>query len=173
MGKLKEKLLNNLTPEEQNEMFELSAFEYVEYMENYKHLYDDNGDPIPEDVLEQMAKEKELSEKEYIEFMGEFNHEDYIKDAPKTYETGAEFKGGIKVESEWADEKPLSYVEWHLNRDKMAEQYEIDRLNDENRLKYSDNDIKHIIEKFNLSTRLITKSILADLRDIWSKKIGD
>jgi len=55
MGKLKEKLLNNLTPEEQNEMFELSAFEYVEYMEKYKHLYDDNGDPIPEDVLEKRS----------------------------------------------------------------------------------------------------------------------
>jgi hypothetical protein len=170
MGKLKEKLLNNLTPEEQNEMFELSAFEYVEYMEKYKHLYDDNGNPIPEDVLEQLAIEREKLEKEFNEYLPEFNHEDYIKDVPKTYETGAEFKGGIRVESEWADEKPLSYVEWHLNRDKMAEQFEIDRLNDENKLKYSDNDIKHIIEKFNISN---TDSILAELRDIWSKKIGD
>ena len=30
MGKLKEELLNNLTPEEMDERFELSAFEYVE-----------------------------------------------------------------------------------------------------------------------------------------------
>jgi hypothetical protein len=170
MGKLKEKLLNNLTPEEMDERFEISAFEYVEYMEKYKHLYDDNGNPIPEDVLEQLAIEREKLEKEFNEYLPEFNHEDYIKDVPKTYETGAEFKGGIRVESEWADEKPLSYVEWHLNRDKMAEQFEIDRLNDENKLKYSDNDIKHIIEKFNISN---TDSILAELRDIWSKKIGE
>jgi hypothetical protein len=67
MGKLKEKLLNNLTPEEQNEMFELSAFEYVEYMEKYKHLYDDNGDPIPEDVLEKLGEEQRILEKEYYE----------------------------------------------------------------------------------------------------------
>jgi hypothetical protein len=67
MGKLKEKLLNNLTPEEQEEMFGISAFEYVEYMENYKYLYDDNGDPIPEDVLEQIQKERETQEQEYYQ----------------------------------------------------------------------------------------------------------
>jgi hypothetical protein len=32
MGKLKETLLNSLTPEEMNERYELSAFEFVEYM---------------------------------------------------------------------------------------------------------------------------------------------
>ena len=67
MGKLKEKLLNNLTPEEQNEIFELSAFEYVEYMENYKHLFDDAGNPIPNDIAEQMANEREQLEREYYE----------------------------------------------------------------------------------------------------------
>lgn len=72
MGKLKEKLLNNLTAEEQNEIFELSAFEYVEYMEKYKNwkqlsLFDDNGDVIPEDVLEQMLKEKEANENQFYE----------------------------------------------------------------------------------------------------------
>ena len=67
MGKLKEKLLNNLTPEEMDERFGLSAFEYVEYMENYKHLFDDNGDPIPEDVLEKMYKERAQLESEFYE----------------------------------------------------------------------------------------------------------
>ena len=154
MGKLKEKLLNNLTPEEQNEMFELSAFEYVEYMENYKHLYDDNGDPIPEDVLEQMAKEKELSEKEYIEFMGEFNHEDYIKDVPKTYETGAEFKGGIRVESEWADE-----------------QSKIDEINDSIQLKYSDSDVIEAIKSVKNESWFI-KRVLKELRVIHNNRNG-
>jgi hypothetical protein len=67
MGKLKEKLLNNLTPEEMDERFGISAFEYVEYMENYKHLFDDNGDPIPEDVLEKMYKERAQLESEFYE----------------------------------------------------------------------------------------------------------
>jgi len=71
MGKLKEQLLNNLTPEEMDDMFELSAFEYVEYMEKYKSkwqqlsLFDDNGDEISEDILEQMANEKKQLENEF------------------------------------------------------------------------------------------------------------
>ncbi len=71
MGKLKETLLNNLTPEEMDERFEISAFEYVEYMEKYKSKwqqlspFDDNGDEISEDVLEQMANEKKQLENEF------------------------------------------------------------------------------------------------------------
>ena len=71
MGKLKEQLLNNLTPEEMDERFELSAFEYVEYMEKYKSkwqqlsLFDDNGDEISEDILEKMADEKKQLENEF------------------------------------------------------------------------------------------------------------
>jgi hypothetical protein len=73
MGKLKETLLNNLTPEEMDERFEISAFEYVEYMEKYKNkwqqlsLFDDNGDEIPNDVLEQMANERKQIEAEFYE----------------------------------------------------------------------------------------------------------
>lgn len=67
MGKLKETLLNNLTPEEMDERFGISAFEYVEYMENYKHLFDDSGNPIPDDVIEKMIKERELAEADYYE----------------------------------------------------------------------------------------------------------
>jgi hypothetical protein len=71
MGKLKETLLNNLTPEEMDERFEISAFEYVEYMEKYKSkwqqlsLFDDNGDEISEDILEKMANEKKQLENEF------------------------------------------------------------------------------------------------------------
>lgn len=67
MGKLKETLLNNLTPEETDERYGISAFEYVEYMENYKHLFDDSGNPIPDDVIEKMIKERELAEADYYE----------------------------------------------------------------------------------------------------------
>ena len=135
MGKLKEKLLNNLTPEEENEMFELSAFEYVEYMENYKHLYDDNGDPIPEDVLEQMANEREQLEENY-----------------------------------WSEKPLISYVEWHRNRDAMAEQYEIDKINDENKLKYTDNDILYVLNGLVDPQKI---DLIKDkLRDVWNTKNG-
>ena len=86
MGKLKEKLLNNLTPEEMDERFGISAFEYVEYMENYKHykqlsLFDDNGDPIPDEVLEQMLKERKADELEYYEqgYIDELNDANKLK----------------------------------------------------------------------------------------------
>ena len=73
MGKLKEKLLNNLTPEEMDERFGLSAFEYVEYMENYKHLFDDSGNPISEDVLEQLKKEREQLENDFLESLNDLD----------------------------------------------------------------------------------------------------
>lgn len=66
MGKLKEKLLNNLTPEEMDERFELSAFEYVEYMENYKQ----QNEQIPNDVLQQMGEEQSRLENEYFDQLG-------------------------------------------------------------------------------------------------------
>ena len=71
MGKLKEKLLNNLTPEEQNDMFELSAFEFVEYMENYKQ----QNEQLPDDVADQMYQEQIRLEREYFEQseLDEFN----------------------------------------------------------------------------------------------------
>lgn len=63
MGKLKEQLLNNLTPEEMDERFELSAFEYVEYMENYKQ----QSEQIPADVVQQLGEEQQRLEQEYYE----------------------------------------------------------------------------------------------------------
>lgn len=86
MGKLKETLLNNLTPEEMDERFGISAFEYVEYMENYKNyrqlsLFDDNGDPINEDVLEQIHKERMQLENDYYEqqYINELNESNKLK----------------------------------------------------------------------------------------------
>ncbi len=67
MGKLKEYYLNNLTPDEMDERYGVSAFEYVELMENYKNLFDDSGNPMPDDVAEQIANEIEKSETEYYE----------------------------------------------------------------------------------------------------------
>jgi ribosomal protein L16 Arg81 hydroxylase len=61
MGKLKEKLLNNLTPEEMDERFELSAFEYVEYMENYKQ----QSEQLPDEVVGQLIQEQTELENEF------------------------------------------------------------------------------------------------------------
>ena len=62
MGKLKEELLNNLTPEEMDERFELSAFEYVELAERYK-IPQKEDEPVPTD--EEMEKLEQMSQDYY------------------------------------------------------------------------------------------------------------
>ena len=61
MGKLKEKYLNNLSEDEMDEQFELSAFEYVELMENYKQ----QSEQLPDEVVEQLIQEQTELEKEF------------------------------------------------------------------------------------------------------------
>jgi len=117
MGKLKEKLLNNLTPEEMDERFGISAFEYVEYMKDYKNLFDDSGNPIPEDVLEQIQNERAQLETEYYE-------QEYINE-----------------------------------------------LNEFNKLKYSDADILHVLERYLVDPQKIDV-IMGELNDIWNTKNG-
>ena len=69
MGKLKEKLLNNLSEEQMEDIFGISAFEYVELMEKYK----DDETYVPteaeiediEKLVEDYYQSKEF--KDYIE----------------------------------------------------------------------------------------------------------
>ena len=69
MGKLKEKLLNNLSEEQMEDIFGISAFEYVELMEKYK----DDETYVPteaevediEKLVEEYYQSKEF--KEYVD----------------------------------------------------------------------------------------------------------
>jgi hypothetical protein len=61
MGKLKEKYLNNLSEDEMDERFELSAFEYVELMENYKQ----QSEQLPDEVVGQLIQEQTELENEF------------------------------------------------------------------------------------------------------------
>jgi len=140
MGKLKEHYLNNLTQEEMEERYGISAFEYVELMENYKNLFDDNGDPIPNEVVEQIGIEREQLETEY-------------------------FKDGF-------DNKTiLSYEEWHLNRDAMAEQFNIDEINDILARTFTEDEIIEAIRKWKNENWFIDR-IKAELNNIWNRKRG-
>ena len=66
MGKLKEKYLNNLSDAEMEDIFGISAFEYVELMEKYKD--DETYVPTAEEVedieamVEDYYKSKEFNE---------------------------------------------------------------------------------------------------------------
>ena len=72
MGKLKEQLLNNLTPEEMDERYELSAFEYVELISKYK---DDESYPITEAEVEDIEKmlDEYYKSKEFQEYLDTVN----------------------------------------------------------------------------------------------------
>lgn len=69
MGKLKEKLLNNLSEQEMKDMFDISAFEYVELMSKYND--DENYIPTAEEVedIEKMVEDyyKSKEFQEYVE----------------------------------------------------------------------------------------------------------
>jgi hypothetical protein len=72
MGKLKEKLLNNLSEKEMEDMFGISAFEYVELMAKYK---DDESYVPTEAEFEDIEKmvEEYYESKEFKEYLDTVN----------------------------------------------------------------------------------------------------
>jgi hypothetical protein len=68
MGKLKEKLLNNLSEEQMEDIFGISSFEYVELMTKYK---DDTEYPITEAEVEDIEKmvEDYYQSKEFSDYL--------------------------------------------------------------------------------------------------------
>ena len=68
MGKLKEKLLNNLSEEQMEDIFGISAFEYVELMTKYK---DDENYPITEAEVEDIERmvEDYYASKEFADYL--------------------------------------------------------------------------------------------------------
>jgi len=77
MGKLKEKLLNNLSEEQMEDMFGISAFEYVELMSKYK---DDESYPITEAEVEDIEKmvEEYYQSKEFQEYLDTINLDEVL-----------------------------------------------------------------------------------------------
>jgi len=117
MGKLKEKLLNNLTPEEMDEQFELSAFEYVELVERYKDRKEDEYVPTDEELekLEQMVQDY-YNSKEFREYVENYNPTDEQIDA--------------------------ALAEHNAHEDG----FDIDAINEGIKLKYTDNDILDVLD---------------------------
>ena len=68
MGKLKEKLLNNLDEQQMEDIFGISSFEYVELMSKYK---DDESYPITEGEVEDIEKmvEDYYQSKEFSDYL--------------------------------------------------------------------------------------------------------
>lgn len=150
MGKLKEKLLNNLTPEEMDEQFELSAFEYVELVERYKDKKEDEYALTNEELekLEQMTKDY-YNSKEFREYVENYNPMDENVDWNDELE-----------QQFWKEQPPYPF----------ATDIEIEAINESNKVKYTDNDILYVLDGLVEPAKM---DIIKDkLNGVWNNKNG-
>jgi len=149
MGKLKEQLLNNLTPEEMDDKFELSAFEYVELVERYKDRKEDEYVPTDDELekLEQMVKDYYNSKefREYVENYEPINEDVWTEEMEKRY---------------WEEQPPYPF----------ATDIEIEAINESNKIKYTDNDILYVLDGLVEPDKI---GIIKDkLNGVWNNKNG-
>ena len=149
MGKLKEKLLNNLSENEMDEQFELSAFEYVELVERYKDKKEDEYVPTDEELekLEQMVKDYYNSKefREYVENYEPTNEDGWTEEMEKRY---------------WEEQPPYPF----------ATDIELEAINESNKVKYTDNDILYVLDGLVEPPKI---DIIKDkLNEVWNNKNG-
>ena len=151
MGKLKEKLLNNLTPEEMDEQFELSAFEYVELVERYK-IPQKKDEYVPTDdeleTLEQMVKDY-YNSKEFREYVENYNPTDeYVN----------------SLTDEQIDE---AFAEHNANEDG----FDIDEINDSLKVKFTEDEVIQAVRSIKNEDWFVN-GIRRELNGIWNRKNG-
>ena len=151
MGKLKEELLNNLTPEEMDDQFELSAFEYVELLSKYKDKKEDEY--IPTDVemekLEQMVKDY-YNSKEFREYVENYNPTDESVDWNDELE-----------QQFWKEQPPYPF----------ATQNELDEINDSLKVKFTEDEVIQAARAIKNEDWFIAR-IRRELNTIWNRKNG-
>jgi hypothetical protein len=144
MGKLKEKMLNNNS--EEDNQFELSAFEYVELVERYK---DRPEEPLLTDDelanFEQMVQDY-YNSKEFREYVENYTPTDDYANSLTDAEIDAAF------------------VEHNLDED------ELEVFNQSITLKYTDNDILDVLDGMVDPQKM--NIILGRLNNVWNTKNG-
>jgi hypothetical protein len=151
MGKLKEKLLNNLTPEEMDGQFELSAFEYVELVERYK-IPQKEDEYVPTDdeleKLEQMVKDYYNSKefREYVENYEPINEDGWTEEMEKRY---------------WEEQPPHPF----------ATQNELDEINDSLKVKFTEDEVIQAVRAIKNEDWFVN-GIRRELNGIWNRKNG-
>ena len=147
MGKLKEKLLNNLTPEEMDDQFELSAFEYVELVERYK-IPQKKDEYVPTDdeleTLEQMVKDY-YNSKEFREYVENYNPTD-------------EYVNSL------TDEQIDEAITEH-------NQNELDEINDSLKVKFTEDEVIEAVRAIK-NENWFVNGIRRELNEIWNRKNG-
>jgi predicted DNA binding CopG/RHH family protein len=147
MGKLKEKLLNNLTPEEMDDQFELSAFEYVELVERYK-IPQKEDEYVPTDdeleTLEQMVKDY-YNSKEFREYVENYTPTD-------------EYVNSL------TDEQIDEAITKH-------NQNELDEINDSLKVKFTEDEVIEAVRAIKNEDWFVN-GIRRELNEIWNRKNG-
>jgi predicted DNA binding CopG/RHH family protein len=147
MGKLKEKLLNNLTPEEMDDQFELSAFEYVELVERYK-IPQKEDEYVPTDdeleKLEQMVKDY-YNSKEFREYVENYTPTD-------------EYVNSL------TDEQIDEAITEH-------NQNELDEINDSLKVKFTEDEVIEAVRAIKNEDWFVN-GIRRELNEIWNRKNG-
>jgi hypothetical protein len=163
MGKLKEKLLNNLNENEMDDQFELSAFEYVELVERYKNR-----------EREYVPTEEEFKEMQRIaeEYYNSDEFRKYAEDYSRTdIWTDEQIDEAISEhnEDEWTEEMEQRY--WAEQPPyPFATDAELEALNQSITLKYTDNDILDVLDGMVDPQKM--DIILGRLNDVWNTKNG-
>ena len=150
MGKLKEKLLNNINENEMDDQFELSAFEYVELVERYKDKKEDEYVPTDDELekLEQMVKDY-YNSKEFREYVENYTPTDESVDWNDELE-----------QQFWKEQPPYPF----------ATDIEIEAINESNKVKYTDNDILYVLDGLVEPAKM---DIIKDkLNGVWNNKNG-
>ena len=151
MGKLKEKLLNNINENEMDDQFELSAFEYVELVERYK-IPQKEDEYVPTDdeleKLEQMVKDY-YNSKEFREYVENYNPTDeYVN----------------SLTDEQIDE---AFAEHNANEDG----FDIDEINDSLKVKFTEDEVIQAVRSIKNEDWFVN-GIRRELNGIWNRKNG-
>jgi hypothetical protein len=153
MGKLKEKMLNNNS--ENDNPFELSAFEFVEYMSDYK----EKEEYIPTD--EEMEKLNQMLEEYYKS--KEFR--EYVENYQPSNESLTD------LEDEFFGKWTSADIDAALAEHNAHEEgFDLDSINDGIHLKYTDEDILNILQGC-LDAHKV-EFIMGELNKLWNQKNG-
>ena len=146
MGKLKEELLNNLTPEEMDDQFELSAFEYVELLSKYKNKKEEEYIPTEEEIeaIERMVEDYYAS-KEFREYVENYTPTD-------------EYVNSL------TDEQIDEAITEH-------NQNELDEINDSLKVKFTEDEVIQAVRSIKNEDWFVN-GIRRELNEIWNRKNG-
>ena len=151
MGKLKEKLLNNINQNEMDDQFELSAFEYVELVERYKDKKEDEYVPTDDELekLEQMVKDY-YNSKEFREYVENYTPTDESVDWNDELE-----------QQFWKEQPPYPF----------ATQNELDEINDSLKVKFTEDEVIEAVRAIKNEDWFVN-GIRKELNRIWNNKNG-